>query len=249
MKMPELVPDNYVEIYEFFENFEPNRRIQNFGFAVMSAVCDMQVQYTSGVNSVIHDHLSDGGNVLLSANHQSAADIPVIANVVNEDPFEGMRRTTIIPAKAEMFSWPIVGRLFPHMSAHPAFRSKDFNRDKEGMGLGRRVTEGLIRLNVDHINRGGNCAIFPEATRNRDNPREILSLGAGLGRIATGVEDPSKLLVVPLGIAYRPTRLRFNPVVVVGDPFSPKDMSRTDVRRETGDRMQASVTNAFELVG
>jgi 1-acyl-sn-glycerol-3-phosphate acyltransferase len=248
MKMPELVPDNYVDIYKFFEDFEPNRRVQNFGFAIMNAVCDMQVQYAPGSDSTIHDHLSNSGSVLLSANHQSAADIPVIANIVNEDPFEGMRSTTIIPAKAEMFGWPVIGRLFPHMSAHPAFRSKDFKRDKEGMALGRNVTEEMIRLNVDHINNGGNCAIFPEATRNRNNPREILSLGAGLGRIATGIECPSKLLVVPLGIAYKPTRLRFHPVVVVGDPFSPEDMTKSEVRRETSLRMQASVTNAFEFV-
>ncbi|HEY4964188.1 MAG TPA: hypothetical protein VIH90_05825 [Candidatus Saccharimonadales bacterium] len=142
----------------------------------------------------------------------------------------------------------IIGRFFPHMLAHPAFRSRDFRDDESGVLLRHDVIDDLINFNVDHINNGGNIAIFSEATRNKVNPREVQELKTGIGRITVGVDDPSKLLIVTMAFAYKSERLKLRPLAVVGEPFSPRGMELDEVLKETRERMQAATTEAFDLV-
>ena len=249
MEMPELVPEKYEEIYKYFRDFEPNKRLQDFGFAVMHSLYKSEVHYTDESSQTIQDHLADGGSLILSPNHQSNADTPTIAGLACEDTFAAIKGTTIIPAKADMFGWPILGKFFPHMMAHPVFRSKDFSDDTNGRLLRNEVVNNLINFNIDHINKGGNIAIFPEATRNKVNPSEVRKLKKGIGRIAVGVDDPSKLLIATMGFAYRLKHLKLRPLVVIGEPFSPTGMVQDEVLEETRRRMQIATTEAFELAG
>ncbi|HEY4964189.1 MAG TPA: 1-acyl-sn-glycerol-3-phosphate acyltransferase [Candidatus Saccharimonadales bacterium] len=108
MEMPELVPDNHEAIYEYFRDFEPNKRIQDYGFAIMHALYASEVHYHDGSGETIQGLLEDGGSVILSPNHHSNADTPTIAGLVYEDAFATLKGTTIIPAKAEMFRWPLL---------------------------------------------------------------------------------------------------------------------------------------------
>jgi 1-acyl-sn-glycerol-3-phosphate acyltransferase len=249
MSMPKLKPENYEQVYSHFEDFEPNKRIQDIGFAVMHATYASEVHYQADSDKIMSKHLGEGGSVILAPKHQSNADTPTIAGLVYEEPFKFMRGTTIIPAKATMFDWPLLGRFFPHMLAHPTFRSKDFADTEEGKQLRYAVTDRLINFNINYVNDGGNSAIFAEGTRDKANPSQIKNLKSGIGRIAVGVKDPSSLLILPAGIAYKSKRTNTKPVVVIGEPFSPKNMSQEDVIDLTKYRMQQATTEAFRLAG
>jgi hypothetical protein len=245
MKTHGLEPEYYEDIYQYYRDFKPNKHVQGFGFTAMSLAFESEVHYGDGVDELIEEHLSESGSLILAPNHQSNFDTPTIAGLVKENVFQRIQGNTIIPAKASMFNWPLLGRFWPHMQAHPTFRGNDFDGDEEGKKLRDRVTCELINFNISYLNEGGNVAIFSESHRNKKNPQEVQELKAGIGRIAVGVDKPERLLVTPMGFAYRLPRLHLRPLVVVGEPFSPKDMSQSEVLLQTRQRMQAAATEAF----
>jgi 1-acyl-sn-glycerol-3-phosphate acyltransferase len=247
MSMPELKPENYEQIYEYFEEFEPSKRIQDIGFGLMHAAYGSEMHYQADSYGTISKHLGEGGSVILAPKHQSNADTPTIAGLVYEEPFKFMRGTTIIPAKASMFEWPLLGKFFPHMLAHPAFRSKDFADTNGGKELRAAVTSRLIDLNIGHLNQGGNNAIFVEGTRDKANPDQVKQIKSGIGRIAVGAKDPSSVLIVPVGIAYQTKRPKLRPIIVVEEPFSPKNMLQEDVTELTRYGLQKATSKAFRL--
>lgn len=250
MKIPELTPENHVEIYEYFNDFEPNKHIQNLGFYAMHAWSNSDVQYKNNSNETIKTHLTNGGSVMLSPNHQCNADTPTVAGLVHsdKDTFGPLKGTTIIPAKAAMFTQPFLGKFIPHMGAHPTFRSKDFRKDETGQLLQNEVTEDLLKFNIDHLNNGGNIALFSEGTRNKGNPREVQKLKTGIARIALGTDDPSRLLIVTMGIAYKQNKLKRRPNIVVNEPFSPSGMTVEQLLDNTRTRMQKATTEAFDSI-
>lgn len=249
MKMPVLIPLNHKEIYQYFREFDYNFRIQDFGFALMHLLFRSEIHFRDHAEQQIQHHLEHGGSVILSANHQSYADVPTLAAIVYVDAFKLVRRNIIIPAKAELFRWPVIGKFIRHMQAHPTFRSRDFSRDEQGALLRRQVTDDLIQLNIDYINQKGNVAIFPESTRKRGNQPDIQSIKTGIARIATGVDDPSRLLIVPLGFAYKSNfPIKHKPLMVVGEPVSPKDKQQDELLDEIQAAMQSVVTEASERV-
>ena len=248
MSMPKLVPENHVAINEHFANFTPSERINRFGFAVMHAMCPNDMHYIGGSDQIIQEHLEAGGNVILAPYHQSNLDTPTTASIGCEPPFQLLRGDTIIPAKASIFRLPILGRFFPHMGGHPAFRGKDFAKDEAGILLREQCADGLIQLDIDYINNGGNVAIFPQGTRDKDiYSLKIPKIRPGIARIALGVNDPSKLIIVPAGIAYRSKFPRPNPVVVINRPFSPAGKSEAEVIELTRAGIQEAKDIAFEI--
>ncbi len=247
MNRPELVPGNHEAIFEFYRAFEPNQKIQRFGFALMHAVYRSEVHYDADAASAIREHLEGGGSLIVAPNHQSNADTPTIGGLIYEDAFALLRDNVIAPGKASLFRWPILGKFLEHMGVHPTFRGKDYQDDEEGQLLRKTVADSVVGLNIDYVNNGGSIAIFPEGTRNRGNPLEIQKLRTGIGNIAVGVEDPANVLIVPMGFAYRWQHVKLSPVVVVNEPFSPESMTRDQVLAETQTRIQSATIEAFDL--
>lgn len=248
MKIPPLQPENYQEIYQAFGDLRPNPRTQKLGFAVMHLAYKSQVHYEHQADQIIKHHLQAGGSVIIAPNHQSNADTPTVGGLAYEDCFSGLAGATTAPGKADMFTWPVLGKyVFPHLLIHPTFRGKDFTADEPGQLLRKQVTDRLLQFNVDFINRGGNVALFPEGTRNKDNPRHIQKIRGGIAHIALGVEDPVRTLIVPMGFAYRSPRLHLRPLVVVAEPFSPAGLMHDDILHKTGTAMQSAVDQAFDL--
>ena len=272
MQLPELKPENHEQIYGFFADFEPDPRVYNMGFAAMHAAFGAEVTYESGAEAEIEQHIAQGRSVILSPNHRSYSDTPTVAGLVYEHALSPIKGRTIIPAKAEMFEWPVVKNLWPHMGAHPTFRSKDYEDHSEPDALRRAVREQVIGLNIQHIDdiafiqhnhptiqrptgqyipSGGHVAIFPEGERNKDEPEEVQPLTRGIGRIATEVARPEDVLILPIGIAYEKERfggkLKTKPHVAIAAPISPVDMSVDEVLDVTHKRMQDATDRAFDL--
>ena len=240
-----LKPQNYEQIYKEYDKFEPNPLVQKLGFLAMHTLYESDLHFKNGSDEIIQNHLSNGGSLILAPNHQSNADIPTIAALAHTETFAKLKGNTIIPAKVDMFKWPLVGRFIPHMQAHPTFRSKDFDESHYSQILKNEITESLMQFNIHKINQGSNMAMFPEGTRNKKNPRDIQPLKAGLARIALGVNNPENLLIVPLGFAYKKDRPKRQPVAVCPSPISPVGFESNDLLRVTRSMMQEAATEAF----
>ena len=247
MQKSELVANNYINIYENFDEFEPNPTVQKLGFLVMHKLYKSELHFQHGSDEIIENHLNNGGNVIFAPNHQSNADIPTVAALAHTKTFDKVRGNTIIPAKVDMFKWPLVGRFIPHMQAHPTFRYKDFDDSHYSRILKNEVTDALMQFNINKLNHGSNLAMFPEGTRNRQDTRDIQPLKAGLARIALGVKHPEDLLIVPLGFAYKNNRTKTRPVAVCASPISPSGFESNELLHVTRSLMQDAVTQAFDI--
>lgn len=247
--MPEklsLKPQNFDQIYSSYEQFEPNPIVQKLGFLAMHKLYESELHFQNSSDEIITNHLDNGGNLILAPNHQSNADIPTVAALAHTKVFERVRGNTIIPAKVDMFKWPLVGQFIPHMQAHPTFRSKDFDDSHYSRILKMEITERLMRFNINKINHGSNLAMFPEGTRNKKNPRDIQPLKAGLARIALGVNNPENLLIVPFGFAYKKDGPKRRPVAVCPTPINPSGFEGNELLHVTRAMMQEAASEAFD---
>ncbi|MBI4054834.1 MAG: (d)CMP kinase [Elusimicrobia bacterium] len=105
------------------------------------------------------ENLPRSGGVLIACNHVSLLDPPVVAAAI-----ASIRRPHFL-AKREIFSWPLLGRLWRHFGAIP------LNRTAADL---RAVREALQLL------KGGGClVIFPEGTRGRGSRRKHPRGGVG----------------------------------------------------------------------
>lgn len=248
MKSPKLVPSAHEAIYEYYGAFEPNQRIQRLGFWLMHALYRSQVHYRNGADEMIRAHLLEGGSIIAAPNHQSNADTPTIGGLIFEPTFAPVRGKITAPGKVGLYKTPGVGWFMKHMGTHPAFRSKEFKKHDTPKPLRDAVTDNLIGFNTRFINNGGSIAIFTEATRNQDDPREIQSLRPGVARIIEGVEDPGRVLAVPMGFAYRFDFAKLRPLVVVNEPFRPVGMGQEEILATLHDGIQSATTQAFNHV-
>jgi len=216
---------------------------------VMHTLYRSEMHYVGDAEETIPAHLQSGGSILISPYHQSLADTPTLAGIGCEKPFITLKGTTNIPAKAEMFGWPLVGRFVPHMRAHPTFRGADFAPDDAGQALRKEVGHAVVALNIDNIDAGGNDAMFGRGTRDKTRSGQAGPLRKGIGRISTGVKNPENLLVVTAGIAYRWYHLRLRPLVVINEPFCPAGMTVEEVVEEAEIRTQEATDLAFLFAG
>lgn len=250
MKMPKMQPDNYEEIYKYFQEFQPNPIKQDRFFRAMHRLFPATVSYEGGAGKQIQSHLSGGGSIILAPNHIANPDSLVIASIAVSQPyFEGIKGSTTIPGKEGLFRVPGLGEIIQHIPCHPAFRGKSFKEYDDSSSLKDRVGSALVQFNIDYINNGGHVAIFSEGRVNKDNPREVQKMMRGIGRIATGVDDPTNLLIVPMGIAYGLCAgpIHLEPFVHVGEPFGVQNMNADDVVGQTRTSLQPLVDRAFKL--
>ncbi len=249
MSMPELVPENHAEIFDYLRNFEPSERLQNLGFWLMHAGFSSDMRFEDDAEAMISEHVEAGGSLIIAPNHQSNSDMPTVGGLAYEPAFSQLKGTTTAPGKASMLDWPIIGKhLFRQVRVHPTFRRKDFAADEAGTELRYAAVDSLINYNIDFMNAGGHCAIFAEGTRNKGNPRQLQEIKTGIARIALGVKDPSRVLIAPMGFAYKSPKVHMRPLVYVKEPFCAEGMEQAELLESVGDYIQAATNHAFALV-
>ena len=104
------------------------------------------------------EHVPAAGGVLLAANHASYADIPLLGC--------GVRRRLFYLGRANLFPWPLAGRLLRSLGWIPL---------KPG-----RWDRKAFRSAVDLLKAGKAVVIFPEGTRTPDGALQAGKPGIGV---------------------------------------------------------------------
>jgi len=130
------------------------------------------------------------GGVILCANHIHMFD-PVLMVL-------GTRRQVRFMAKAEVFSWPIIGFLARLAGAFPVKRGDADIR--------------AVKHSLQILSKGGVLGIFPEGTRAREGDAGQLFLGV------TMLAEKTGSLIVPAAIVGR-YRFRQPLAIAFGKPF------------------------------
>jgi hypothetical protein len=276
MSMPELTREVIDNTYQEFSGIVPNPKIQKALFWMMGKILKPHLEFLGNSQDTLKEHLFENGQVMLLPNHCYQPDSGVIGGLVNRyEIFRPMQGSTAIAAKKEVLDWFIVGGLFRHIPAHPVYSSRHFNEaqkiekvkeaidaqevedveDVENSGSLRiYAADAWAQFNINHINNGGHATLFPEGGCNKKDQRTVQTLKTGFARIALGVKDPSKLLIVPAGMAYRFNKvvrgvpITLKPVMVLAEPFSPQGMQQDELIAKTHEGMQIATDRAFEIV-
>ncbi|NLG83405.1 MAG: 1-acyl-sn-glycerol-3-phosphate acyltransferase [Firmicutes bacterium] len=136
------------------------------------------------------------GGCVVVANHCNFFDPIVLGAAVLP------RRIVRFMAKAEVFTWPVLGRLARWLYAFPVRR---------GLPDRQAITTAFNVVREGHV-----LGLFPEGTRHRDGRLHELRGGAAMVHLATGAP------IVPVGLAgtERLKLFRFPRVVVwIGEPL------------------------------
>src|SRR5712691_3089243 len=119
-----------------------------------------------------YEHVPEKGPVLLTPNHLSFLDPPLIGCA--------LRRPGWFMAKAELFDIPGLRWLIRGMHAYPVKR-----------GVPDR---GSLKRTLGHLQNGEIVCVFPEGTRSTNGELGPLEIGIGMLALKTGAP------VVPVGI-------------------------------------------------
>jgi len=216
-------------------------------------------QFQGNAQEVVGDHLHNDLQVLLAFEHEKIFDPFIMAAVVHKEPaLRPMEAKSIVAVKAEAYKWiPPVEWFLWHAGGFPAFRYKDVDNARLNPPANQKEAKRHIRIAGNHVvdiattalNDGYNVALFPRGER-RDrqdiSPVTARNLRRGIGRIATGVNDRSKLLVVPGAVNY--SNGIFHPTLAIGEPFKVEEDDTPDsVVALLAPRIQQSRELAAEL--
>ncbi|MGE5528223.1 MAG: lysophospholipid acyltransferase family protein [Patescibacteria group bacterium] len=144
------------------------------------------------------EHVPAAGGCVIVANHTNFADPLVLGSAILPV------RVTRFMAKAEIFSWPVLGLLARWLQAFPVRR-----------GVADRHA---IATALQLVRDGQVLGLFPEGTRHRDGSLHELRNGAAMVHLNTGAP------IVPVGLAgtERLRLFRFPLLCVqIGRPLAP----------------------------
>lgn len=250
MKKPEVILENYKQVYDYYEEYQQPKAGARLGHSVMSWMFRPQVEYSQGAKEASLDLLKDPNKrTIIAINHLSDNDQYVVASMAHrEQSFRQMIGNTFVQAKEPLFHHPnkiirpLLRRGVDVMGAVPAFRKKDVTEDQEQ--LRHDATARLLDISVNKLQRGMHMAIFPEGTRNKDNPDKVQELRPGVAIVAGRVATACEVGIIPVGFTYEGDKR--HPKMWVGEPILDSDFSADTFLPFLRDSLQDAVNNARE---
>lgn len=210
------------------------------------------VKYAPGAEEQIGELFSSNKSVVLTSNHTRGVDPCIIAAIPTiETVFNPLIGNTFIPSKISIFKNPLVRRAVDGLGAVPVFRPKDIAEAVEANpgaspGLSRSALTAFVKTCVTKIEAGQNMAIFPEGTRNKNDPNKVQELQGGIGLMVCRVTKVPQPAVIPLGIYYG-DRAGYGraPSVFVGQPSSEPFQKPAELMEWLRPEMQTCVDAAI----
>lgn len=250
MKKPEVIIENFEQVYDFYSNYQQPAFGARLGHRVMSWMFRPEVDYAPGANDASLELLNNPEKrTIIAINHLSDNDQYVVASMAHREPaFKQMIGNTFIQAKEPLFHHPnkMLRPLLRHgvdiMGAIPAFRKKDITEEQED--LRHKATNRLIDVSIQKLQQGLHMAIFPEGTRNKDNPEKVQELKPGIAIVAGRVATFHEVGIIPVGFAYDEDKKR-HPQMWIGEPMYEDDFSPENLLPKLQQNMQDAVNSAL----
>jgi 1-acyl-sn-glycerol-3-phosphate acyltransferase len=251
MRAPHVSLENVEQVNEYFSQVEPNKLLMHLLHFVMGRAVRAKTIFEGDAKQSINADLQDDRQIFMAQNHQDFFDQFVLASIIErEKVFNSMIGQIIIPGKSSEFNKYSYGWIVKRSGAVPIFRREEHGSDDEGVRT--MANDSLVAIMQAHMNNGKHAAIYPEGTRGKDrnrDPRNLLEIREGIGRIACGLEDPDNVRIVCVGTVYgHDNRRTFQPVSVVSPPF-PVSGNVGDVVDETRYNLQHAVDSAALYAG
>jgi 1-acyl-sn-glycerol-3-phosphate acyltransferase len=225
-RRPEITLENAPELYAYYKGRKPNPRTARALHTLFGNIYRPTVASAEGVAETTATHLGAGRNVILAQNHTADDDQFVLASTAYREKYlNGLMGNSVIMAKRGIFTWYLRPTL-DSFGTIATIRTRDVSKSRDGefsedelKALKERAGDLVIETGISHIDNHRNLAMYPEKTRNKKEPKRIQTVYDGIGRVATGVQRPEELLILPIGVYYGEEESRFRPHVYIGNPL------------------------------
>lgn len=222
----EITLENAPALYESYQKRKPNPRTAHVLHWTFGHAYRPTVGYADGAAQRTATHLEGGRNLILAPNHVADDDQFVLASIAyREACLQAVMGNSVVMGKRGIFTW-YLRPILDSFGTIPTIRSRDVSKSTEGelsderLGkLKERAGNLVIETGISHIDDHRNLAMYAEKTRNKIEPKRIQTVYDGIGRVATGVQRPEELLILPIGVHYGEEESRFRPHVYVGNPL------------------------------
>lgn len=252
MSKPRVALENYQQLYDHYGSRRPNRLANRILHAALGAIIRPQVSFAAEAEEDVANLLASNVTLVLASNHVSNFDPPVIAAMAQrERVIRPMRGKTSVLSKNSLFKQPL-RPIIDQLYAIPTFRAGEATRadgsvDEARTALQRAASQRVQDMSVDLLDNGIHMAIFPEGTRNKQDPTMVQRVKHGLGDIVCRVAPETMLAIVPMGIYYGPgehsTNLR--PSVYIDNPLRGPFSDPGEVTSFAQEALQRSVDMAI----
>jgi 1-acyl-sn-glycerol-3-phosphate acyltransferase len=256
MSRPKVELPNYVEVYKYYRERDPNPRVARAAHYLVSKKLKPHVAFAPGAQEQIVDHLKNGKKLLTATNHVHALDPFHIASAMQtEHVFAPMIARTVIAARPDLFSAGLNNglglgrRALDGVGGFPAFRSKDLGEDADETErlLQHGAADAMIDTAVVKVDRGFNLTMFGEGERNKVDPKVVRPILRGIGIIFSEVQQAQGLAMLPGGLYYPPGGTSYDPVLYIGRPMLEGAKDPTEVRGEAHSAIQHAVDQAVQI--
>lgn len=264
MKRPDVIPENFEDIADFYRSHRPGRYPRRTIYGALATVFSPEIHYATGAQESIEKYLADERTLALVSNHVSNADsCNLAAMVTREAGLRAIAKKCFIMAKPNVFrvKGPGIHALSRYIvdsaGAIPVFRHKDLDRMGVEPELRRIIIDSCLETGTALLNAGVHAAIFNEGGRNRDDPTKLKEAASGIGRMICKVTEREQPALVPIGIWYGPNNASRNivdrilaahaPTIVVGAPSASEFATAADATEWLRYENQAALDLAMEI--
>ena len=249
MRRSQINVENYAEVYQYFGDREINQPFAFLSHVAMASLIRPQISYDSGARGAIKENLHRGNPLIIAPSHIHYIDQYVLgAAVTREKLLRQLIGNTNGWAKPSYFHGPLK-KPFELIGVIPVFRQQDAAKLpaaslNESKSL---ATSAALSLVVSKLKQGKNFLIFPEGTRNKDNPMKVKNLKEGVGvaacrAAAAGID----VAILPVGLGYgEGEKINWHhPALHFGEPMEPPFASHEEVTSELQYKIQHCVNEA-----
>lgn len=251
-KRPELAPENYEAIYEYYDGSQLKPVFNRAVYALSSLAFKPDLLLSDETRDEIEAQFALGKGALVAANHPSQHDPFVMAGAWHQTKIPQFQHFMAF-AKAELFEG-VPRILFENTGSVPILRPQDF--PDVSPRVFADMTDKVLRMQADYVKAGGTAASMVEGTRS--HPAELrklrmASIKSGIARTALYAGDESSF-IVPAAIHYRVTDPRApklpprHTVVALGEPITTYETKTLAIRRQVYDGLQAALDRAVDYV-
>jgi len=249
MKKPEVILENYEQVYDYYEHYNQPKFGAKLGHMAMASVFKPSVEYADNALEFIEDLINDPQiHCVVAVNHLSDNDQYVVSAMAHREPvFKPLIGNTFIQSKEPLFHHPnkiirpLLRRGVDVMGAIPAFRKKDVDESKAE--LRRLSTSKLIEISANKLRSGKSMAIFPEGTRNNIDPEVVQPLRHGIVSVVSDVALTDEVCVIPVGFTYNNKR---RPNMFVEEPVLISELGVDNILPWLHNSLQLAVDSALQ---
>lgn len=244
MRRPEMTVDNHRKVYPYYAGRKPSALFSKFIFGTLDTILQPRVIYVDGAQSdIARANTADMPHIYV-LNHLSHLDTYAPVAAINQILRDDLGNVRLLGADFHFSS--IYGPLVDKMGGIPVYRRKEY-ADVPDLA---QVHQSMFICAMRLLSQGHKIVLAPEGDSNYGDQTKLMTLGAGVGKIAqmTALREKSSVAITPFGASTGGTNKPFNANVCVGRTvFATGDMTVAEIVQQTHENLESAVAVAHEL--